>query len=308
MSRLGLGTYHLTSDRYVSNASARALTSAAIARGINVIDTAPMYGLGEAERIVGEVLKNTKERPNVIGKVGRFEKSILARLAAEAYGDPGLMHAQLDHSLTLLGIDRLPLLLIHETDWAEWGLGDQPEHSPVWAFVEEARRDGRIGAVGLSVRKPAVAAGLAETGLFDAMLFVHYHNVIWQEVATEALAAAHRHDMGVAIGAPFRQGLLVDGSPSAVEALRAQRRAAVPPGVIRRIEMTYDISQQHGMSMVELGLRWLLSDPRVHTTIVGPRSLQELQQNVDFAHAGPLDDNLLEELRLVQQEPLDGQS
>jgi aryl-alcohol dehydrogenase-like predicted oxidoreductase len=300
-SAIGLGTYHLTSDRGVPHHEAVTTIRRARELGINVIDTAPMYGLGEAEQIVGEAIAGTDVSDLIVlGKVGRFEKSIMARLGDQAYRDPPAIRAQFDHSMRLLGLDRLPLLLLHESDWVEWWDDIDSAAGPVRQAVDRMRADGVIGGVGLSVRKTAVAQALCRTGVFDAMLFVHYYNMVWQEAGDGVLPAAAAHDMGVAIGAPYRQGLLTTTDPALRGQLRAQQRSSVPPGIIDRIAAAQEIARQTGLSMVELGLRWLLSDPRVHTVVVGPRSQAELEQNVAWAAAGPLEEAVVKELAALR--------
>ncbi len=298
VSPLGLGTYHLTSDRHVQHADALELVRAALDLGINVIDTAPMYGLGEAEQIVGEALRDHPRADEVVlvNKVGRFEKGILARLHEDAYSDPGLIRAQFEHSLRTLGVDRIPLLLIHESDWAQWWDDRDTATGPVMSLLDDLRAEGSVGAVGLSVRDPQIAAELCGTGRFDAMLYVHYYNMIWQEAGDAVLPAALDNDMGVALGAIYRQGLLTSSDAGLIDRLRHERRPAVPPGIVERIESAHRIAADAGISMMEMGLRWLLSDERVQTVLVGPRNRAELEQNVEWAERGPLESSLHDEI------------
>ncbi len=301
-SAIGLGTYHLTSDRRVSHHEAVAMVTAARRLGVRVIDTAPMYGIGEAEQIVGEALAGTDIADLIlIGKIGRFEKSIVARLGDAAYKDIPAMRAQFEHSLRILGISRLPVLLLHESDWAEWWDDSTVPAGPALALIGQLKSEGLIGAAGLSVRKPEVAAALCKSGLFDAMLFVHYYNLVWQEAGDIALPAAADAGMGIAIGAPFRQGLLTSADPEICARLRSERRGSTPPGIVRRIERAQEISRQAGLPMVELGVRWLLADPRVHTVVVGPRSQRELEENLMWAERGPLEAAMLRELRSLRE-------
>lgn len=304
VSKLGLGTYHLTSDRYVSHEEALSLILSALDSGINVVDTAPLYGVGEAEQIVGEALSEHQgESPLLINKIGRFEKSILTRVAAEAYNNPSLMLAQLQHSLRVLNVDSIPLLLLHETDWPEWGLHSNMDKAPVWKFLEEAKDMGLVESVGLSVRNSDRAEALCATGRFDAMLYVHYHNLVWQGQADGALRAAATNNMGVAIGAPYRQGLLTSDDPDLGRRLREERRPSVPPGIIRRIEKAQRIAADHEISILELGLRWLVGDSRVHTTLIGPRTVHELRQNLEWASKGPLPTDVQDAIRSLADIP-----
>jgi aryl-alcohol dehydrogenase-like predicted oxidoreductase len=292
-SALGLGTYHLTSDRRVPHAEALRIVGFAADQGVGLVDTAPLYGLGEAELIVGRALASRNGvRPLVMGKIGRFEKSILMRLGDACYRDVAAMRAQFEHSLRLLGMRRLDVLLVHETDWPQWWDAPDATTGPVLDFLVDVKAAGLVSHVGISARKPERAAQLCRSGLFDVLLFVHYYNMVWQEAGDIAIEAATAAGMAVAVGAPYRQGLLTAVDPTLPERLRAERRADVPPGIVDRIAAAQRIARSAGMSMTELGLRWLAGDDRVHCTVVGPRSVAELAENLRWASAGPLDDDV----------------
>lgn len=296
VSRIGLGTYHLTSDRFVPHAEAVSMIREAVRLGVTAIDTAPLYGMGEAEFIVGEALRGVGDDVYLVNKIGRFEKSIVARHGDACYKSTDLMRAQFEHSMRLLGRDRIDMLLLHESDWVEWWDGRPGSPSPVLELAEALRSEGRIGGVGLSTRKPAETRELCDSGRFDAMLYVHYCNLVWQESVDEILPNAAAQDMGVAIGAPYRQGLLLGGGAEQAQRLRAERRNSVPPGIVQRIEEAERIAAEAGMSMPELGLRWLLSQSNVHTVMVGPRNVRELEQNVEWAAKPALEESLLKEI------------
>jgi aryl-alcohol dehydrogenase-like predicted oxidoreductase len=303
VSPLGLGTYHLTADRLVPHDEAVRLVRTAADGGINLFDTAPMYGLGEAELILAEALGARLGEQVLIDKIGRFEKSIVMRLGDRGYREPAIMRAQFEHSLRVLGLHRLPVLLLHESDWDEWWDGPGQVRGPVLDLITDLRSRDLVGAVGLSVRKPEHAERLVRSGLFDAMLFVHYYNIVWQEAGGTVIQTAAEAGLGIAIGAPYRQGLLTSTDPAVLDTLTAQRRSSVPPGMIERIGACQDIARGAGMSMPELGLRWLLADHRVHSVVVGPRSVAELYENLRWANAGPLPAEVLAELDKITDIP-----
>ena len=297
VARLGIGTYHLTRDRGVPRDEAVAVLRRAVLLGVSVVDTAPRYGLGQAEALVAEALHDLKGRYRLVDKLGRFERSIVERAGDDAYRDAELIRTQFEHSMTVLGRDVLDLLLIHEADWPQWwGL----DAAPVLEVMRDLVREGRVERVGVSLRDPASARELCATGAFDVVLYVHYRNVVWQEHADAALAKAAANDMGVMVGAPYRQGLLCDGAARRAASLERERRADVPPGIIERIRRVDEIAREAGMSLLELGLRFLLSDPSTHVVLVGPRTVEELEENVRWAASGPLPSDLLAELRAVR--------
>lgn len=306
VSRVGLGTYHLTSDRRVPHDEAIELVRESVRLGVRMIDTAPMYGLGEAEQIVGEALDGLdSDDIYLIDKVGRFEKSILARLGNDCYASAELICAQFEHSLRLLGRDRLQLLLLHESDWTEWWPGGVfGADGPAMDALEKLQAEGLVESIGLSTRRPQQTRALCDTGRFDAMLYVHLCNMVWQESVSDVLPHAVAQDMGVAIGAPFKQGLLLGGGKEQRDKLLKERKPGVPPGIIERIIRAEKIAADAGLSMPEMGLRWLLSQPGVDTVVVGPRSVREMQENLAWSEAGPLEPSLMEAIAGLREVPV----
>lgn len=303
VSRVGLGTYHLTSDRHVAHEEAIDLVRESVRLGVTLIDTAPMYGLGEAEQIVGEALAPLEQADDVyvMDKVGRFEKSILNRLGDECYVSKDLIRAQFEHSMRLLGRDRLDLLMLHESDWTQWWPGGRfGADGPALEALEELKADGRIAGYGLSTRREEETRTLCRTGRFDAMLYVHRCNLVWQESVDDVLPVAAEHDMGVAIGAPYKQGLLLGGGAEQSARLRRERKAGVTPGIIERIERAEAVAADAGLSMPEMGLRWLLSQEGVDSVVVGPRSVAEMEQNLQWAADGPLPPDLLDQIAAIR--------
>lgn len=297
---VGLGTYHLTSDRGVDHEEAIALIQKAFMLGVRTFDTAPMYGLGEAEFILRRALGKNLSQVDLIDKIGRFELSILRRLGDSSYTSVPSMLKQFEHSMRVLNIDRLSTLMVHETDWVEWwpdGWGSR--NAPVVQFLSLLKAEGLVDKVGISARKPVVARQLIDSGIFDRILFVHYYNVVWQE-ASDVIRQASDSGVEVLIGAPFRQGLLVNPTDDALGRLRVEKKQSVPPGVIHRIQKVRSIAERADMSMLELGLRWILSDSNVSKVLVGPRNRAELEDNVRWASYGSLAETLLDELDEVR--------
>jgi D-threo-aldose 1-dehydrogenase len=306
VARLGLGTYCLVSERGVAHEDALAVVRAALEVGIDLFDTAPLYGAGEAEQILGEALAHAGATPFVIDKVGRFEASIVRRRKDEAYRNRELIRAQFMHSLRLLGLERVDALLIHESDAAEWWDDLAAADGPVVEELERLREEGLADRIGLSVRDPQAAAALARTGRFETMLYVHYYNVVWQEAGDAALAEAERRGMGVCIGAPYRRGLLLDAGENVLSGLRARRAPDIPPGAIERLRRARQLADAAGVTLGQLGLRFLLSDARVHNVLVGAETPAQVEENARWAAAGPLPEDVLTEVRALREVPLGG--
>lgn len=306
ISRLGLGTYCLTSERDIRHDTAIKTVRHAVGRGVNLLDTAPLYGAGEAQQLVGEALIGSAPAPIIIDKVGRFEASIVRRRAEEAYRNPALIRAQAEHGLRTIRRDRVDVMLIHESDDPAWWEEPDKAKGPVMGALEDLRAEGRIGHIGLSVRDPDRAVALIETGRFDVLLYVHYYNFVWQEPGDAVLEVAERRGMGIVIGAPYRRGALLDGSEETIAARRLADHPDYPPGVLERLRRAQQLADAAGIPLAEMGLRFLLSDGRVDSVLVGAEDITQLDENISWATAGPLRDDLLASIRALREVPLAG--
>ncbi|MEU2231122.1 aldo/keto reductase [Streptomyces vietnamensis] len=275
MSPIGLTTSQLTSSHLVAHDDAVTVVREAVRLGVDVIDTAPLYGLGEAEYIVGKALEPLPDKVFLMGKIGRFEKSIVSSHGVGCYRSPALITAQFEHSLRLLRRDRLDLLLLHESDWPEWWEPGTEVRGPVLDVLDQLRAQGRIGGTGLFPSDPSQVPRLCGSGGFDALLFRKDVHVMRQEPLAASLGCARSRNMGVAVATSL--------SPS--DADRAPHGEAVRA-----------VAHEAGLSLTELGLRWLLSQEDVHTVLVGPRNREELERAVAWADKPPLEPALLRAL------------
>ncbi len=152
VSRIVYGTWRLGDDADTSPGHVRAKIEACLEQGITTIDQADIYGGYEAEEILGNALRGTglRDRLEVVTKCGIVEPAgrHTARARLKHY-DTGRAHIEhsIDHSLRLMGIDRIDLLLIHRPD----PLMDPDETGRA---LNEAVRSGKVRAVGVSNFRP----------------------------------------------------------------------------------------------------------------------------------------------------------
>ena len=146
-SRVGLGTAPLGSqasgplwwshqDRDVSVATVRAALDA----GITWIDTAPFYGWGEAERIVGEAIRGRRDEVTILTKCGTVRRP---DGTWETDGSPDAIRSDLVESLRRLGVEHVDVLQLHDAD----------SNVPVEVSVEAIAglvSAGTVGHIGLS--------------------------------------------------------------------------------------------------------------------------------------------------------------
>lgn len=294
VTELGLGGYQFTSEFGVSREVALEAITAAVDAGINLVDTAPMYGSGESEERVGSVIRG---RPDIriSNKVGYLDRTVARDLGDAAYRDASALRRVVEHSLEVLGRDHLDLLLIHEPEWPEWGIDPETGDAPVTTALEAMRAEGLTRGIGLGGQDLELTVSLVATGRFDVALSVmHYDLAVW-DARHELFPMAERNDVGIILGTPLRQGLLArrHPDPEAVMFADAERPRRERRALARRLRAVYNLADDLGIEVPVLALRFLFSDDRVSSVIPGARSAADVRANVTAALAGPLDASMV---------------
>ena len=292
VTEIGLGGLFVSSH---GNEGDRAKAYAAIRQavrdcGVNYVDTAPGYA--DSEEVLGKVLPELeRERggPLILStKLGGRPQPFDPK-------DKAALRRSVEESLRLLGRDRIDVLMVHEPDrprqydWWDSGVYAETISGPVLETLAELKAEGVIGFMGMGGTTVTELTRLCETGIFDVVLTAFNFSLLWREAENTVIPAAKRQNMGIVIGSPLQQGALAhrydaeitDGAPWLSEPRRAQFKAL------------YALVDEAAMPLPEMGIRFVLSHPDIHTTLIGARSAAEVAQNVAAAEKGPLPADLL---------------
>jgi len=254
VSRIALGGYPFGGvnrargwDPFTAEGRAAAIVTvhAALEAGINYIDTAPGYGEGHSESIIGEAAG---------GRRGRF---FLATKVGYRGLSPADVTAGVEASLRRLRTDVIDVIQFH---------GGMYEPEDVTHILREGlldalkalRERGLVRFLGFTVEEPWTARPLIASGQFDLMQ-VRY-NLIYQSAALHVLEGARQADLGVAVMRPMTSGMF-------------QRIAQ------------YLAPQWSTQDIYEVALKYVLSDSRVHVANVGMRWPAEVEANVRLAES-----------------------
>ena len=224
LSRVGLGTWAQGGGGWAAGwgpqddrQSAAAIRHAAEA-GINWIDTAPAYGHGHAEEIVGQVTAAMADgdRPFVFTKLGRRWDPADPMAALHTDLTPQSVQREVEESLRRLRTERIDLLQVH------WPPADPAAGPPVeeyWGALVRLREQGKIRAAGLSNHGADALAAAEQTGHVDSLQ--PPFSLIRRDAAGAELGWCAAHRTGVIVYSPLQAGLLSG-------AMTAQRVAAMP--------------------------------------------------------------------------------
>lgn len=243
---VGLGGMRTTDDDAVAVATVRR----AIERGINYLDTSPLYG--ESERRIGLALRALGGRPSGLYLSTKTGTHPLRRGDYSAAGT----RWSVENSLRLLGVDSVDLLLIHDPE------SMTPVLAPGAALdeLERMRAEGKIRWIGLGVREHDKLLTAIRTGRFDVILTYADYNLV-RQTAEPLIEEAAERGVGVILAQVFIAGLLAGIDPAET------KYANHPDARVAREWWLW--ARERGVSLRALALQFGLRNPRVGTVLVG---------------------------------------
>lgn len=310
VSVLGLGCYQFTEEFGVPQETAYAVLDYAMEHGITYYDTAEMYGWGESEELLGRALVRHRDnqRLHCSTKMGYFEGTVLEEYSntvrqtdAKAFLDPVKMMRALKHSMWLLQKDTLDIFNIHEPDWPQWQLDYENATGPAIDFLLEAKKEGLVKNIGFGGWDYHGLAQLVRSGKFDVVLPAGGMSLLSKPIYEELIPACQEHNVGVALGGGFGQNtpFLIVKNRDWIELLKPIEDERVQ-NVRKQLEILYRISDETGMPMTELAVRYIINHCEIATHVAGAREVAHVQQNIASAEKGPLPQDIFDEIERAQ--------
>ncbi|MEY9854515.1 D-threo-aldose 1-dehydrogenase [Catenulispora sp. GAS73] len=301
LPRLGFGAAAIANDG-VGLGQALDCVEAAWDSGMRYFDTAPMYGAGHSERLLGLALRGRPRAEYVLStKVGRLVRPShpdTKQTGADWIYDfsrEGIL-TSLEESLLRLGTDSVDMLYIHDPDdhWRE-------ALEQAWPTVARLRDEGVVRAVGVGmVQAPMLARFIRETDL-DLVLAAGVYTLLDTQALDELLPDAERRGVTV-VAAQSLHGGLIDGVTNAMFRYRPvdeQTRA--------KAARIAKVCHELGVPTAAVALQFPLGHPAVRCVLTGPDSRGQLAQNLEWA-ARPIPAGVWERLReeglLSEQAPV----
>jgi aryl-alcohol dehydrogenase-like predicted oxidoreductase len=271
----------------------------AVDLGVNFFDTAYVYGDGHSEGLLGRLVRaNPGQRLYTASKVppkNRKWPSLRESTLEETF-PPDYVEEYVHLSLKNLGLERVDLMQFHV--WEDAWLEDER-----WSKkLDELRSQGLVGAVGISINRwePWNGVRAVQTGLIDAVQVIY--NIFDQNPEDELFPACREQDVAVIARVPFDEGTLTGTLTKESTWPEGDWRNTyfVPENLIPSVERAdalKPVAERAGVTMPEMALRFILSNPTVSTIIPGMRKLKNVESNAAASDAGPLPAELLETLR-----------
>ena len=258
-----------------------ATVHAALASPIRFIDTSNGYSGGESERRIGSALAAAGGVPADLVVATKVDPD------GSDYSGARVLRS-VEESRARLGMDRLPLVHLHDPEFHEFDELTGPGGA-VEALVE-LRDSGAVGAIGLAGGRVQEIARYLALGVFDVLL-VHNRWTLVDRSAAGLVAEARARGMGVLNAAVYGGGILAhqQGGPTSY----GYRPA--PPEVLAAVAAMRAVCARYGTDLGTAALQFSLRDPQVDATVVGMSRPERVAQTLAAA-AAPLPDDLFAEL------------
>jgi aryl-alcohol dehydrogenase-like predicted oxidoreductase len=282
VSEISLGSW-LTYSGGVDRANAEACVRRALELGINLLDTANIYGRGAAETFLGEVLRDVPRKDYLLASKLYFPMTDTDRGLSRAQ-----VRKQLDASLKRLRVSHLDLYQCHRYD----------THTPLEETLEaltEAVKAGKTRYVGVSEWTAAqLRAARAVPSVVPLVSNQPQYSMLYREIEREVLPESARQGIGQLVWSPLAQGVLTGKYLPGAAPPRDSRAASRAMGAflptrwleddaLAAVQSLRPVAQGLGLTLAQLALAWVLREPGVASAIVGASRPSQVDDNARAA-------------------------
>jgi methylglyoxal reductase len=289
-SVVGLGTWAISGWMWGGTNEANSIKAilASMDAGINLIDTAPVYGLGLAERIVAKAIRGRRDKVVLATKCGLVWHTVEGSYHGSEDGRPiyrllrpESIRYELEESLKRLATDYIDL---YQTHW-------QDQNTPIedtMGMLLQLKQEGKIRAIGVSNASPVQLNNYHTLGVVDSDQ-EEYH-MLNRDLEIDHLPFCRENDLAVLAYSPLAQGLLTG---------KISLDRQFPEGDFRRdysrfsrenrrkvaamLESIQPIACDHAVPLSHLAIAWTISTGRATHALAGARDPEQAKENAGAA-------------------------
>lgn len=281
LSVIGLGTWAMGNDYWgqCDDDDSIAAIQAGIDNGINLIDTAPSYGSGHAEMLVGKAIKGRRDKVIVATKVGcyRVGESYVRDLKPER------IMKSIEDSLRVLGTDCIDLYQIHWPD-INTPIGES------MAALEKLHRQGKFRYLGVSNFS---AAQISEASAYmDIVSLQPRYSLLDRGIEQELLPYCISKGMGVLTYGSLGAGILSGKYDRASAQELSDRRVGFYPyfkgemleKTMRLLDTLKSVAARHEKPVSQVAVNWVWAQNGVTCALVGAKNALQAEENALAGH------------------------
>jgi methylglyoxal reductase len=267
---------------------------AALDLGINLIDTAPAYGWGRSERVVGQALKGRRQQAVLATKCGLWWEDSRGSFFADFDGKkmnrslrPDTIQIEIENSLRRLGVDCIDL---YQTHWPSM----PPDHTPIadtMAVLLKLKHQGKIRAIGVcNVSAAELDENLREGGIVSDQF---RYSMLHREAEKDILPYCAKHQLATLTYMSLEQGLLTGkiGMDRVFEPTEFRSNTywndwMIPVNRKRVLDLLAswkDLTTKYGCTIAQLVIAWTAAQPGVTHVLAGGRNIAQVADNAKAA-------------------------
>ncbi len=283
---IGLGTWAIGGDDWggADDAQAVAAIQASLDEGVTLIDTAPIYGFGHSEEVVGRAIRGRREAVFLATKCGLIWGGTEGQFffpgprgAVHRHLSAAAIRGELEASLRRLGTDHIDL---YQTHW-------QDNTTPIAETMTELlalKAEGKIRHIGVSNVTPAQLAEYRALG--PVVSAQEGYSMVDRELEAEMMSACVAAGVSLLAYSPLAMGLLSGKITPEREFPPGDMRRGNPrfaPGILRAVNAFLaeiaPVSEAHGVTLAQLVVAWTLGRPGITHVLCGARDAKQAREN-----------------------------
>ena len=281
---------------------------ACLDHGITSIDTAPIYGFGHSEKLLGEAIKGKRDKYEILTKSGMrwegtegeffFTTNDNDGLSRDVYKYSGRdsIIRECEESLSRLGTDYIDLYQIH------WPDNTTPVEETMEA-LQTLLQQGKIRAIGVSNYSQEQME--RANSVVDLSSNQVPYSMVRREIEEEIVPWCVENDCGILAYSPLQRGLLTGKITPETSFAPGDSRPDMPHFKINNLIKTNQfldsikpLAEEKGASLSQLVIQWTLQQPGITVALVGARNEKQVEQNAESAQVVLTD----EEINLINDE------
>jgi len=276
VSVIGLGTWQFGGEwgKDFTQAEVGAIIGTAKDVGINLIDTAECYGDHLSESLIGNSIKNSRDKWIVATKFGHHYHGFMDRTR---HFDPEDVVKQLDESLRSLKTDYIDIYQMHS------GLDDEFQTEGLWEILLKQKDKGKIRHLGLSISANDNILQTARAKDIGAEIIQVVYNRLDREPETGVLTQCQNDNLGVFARVPLASGLLSGkykpGHKFTGTNVRATRADQATQNRLMKVAKISIEEVPEGVAMAPWALSWCLRNNAITAVIPGSKNPEQVLSN-----------------------------
>jgi len=285
--------------------------------GITCIDTAPIYGMGHSERIVGKAIKGRRDEVTIATKCGVRWDIVKGHHVFDTKMNDGTpvqvrrylgaesIKKECEESLERLGVDVIDLYQCHQPD----------PTTPVeesWDAMLDLKQEGKVRAIGVSnfsvdMMKKCQCRGPVTS---DQPLY----NPLERDIEKDILPFCIENDIGILAYSPIAQGLMTGKvtmerkfGEGDVRNLRPWYKPENRKRVLEMLKKLQPIADGHGATLAQMTINWVISQKGITAALVGARNERQVEENAKATDFKLTDDEIATIRKAVEElgEPIE---